>query len=112
VRAHRVAFILVNGETNLLVLHRCNNPACCNPSHLYAGSWSDNTKQSVRENRHVDNRGERHGNSKLQPEDIKEILSLRKAGYLQHEIAKRFGISRSQVSNICRGKSWSHITGI
>ena len=77
VRTYRAAFVLENGDTDLLVCHRCNNPARCNPSHLYAGSHSANTKQSVQERRHVDNSGERHGNSKLTKKDVVKILNLR-----------------------------------
>jgi hypothetical protein len=34
------------------VLHRCDNPKCCNPDHLFAGSMSDNTKDAVAKGRH------------------------------------------------------------
>ncbi|GMU26245.1 MAG: hypothetical protein AMXMBFR16_11500 [Candidatus Uhrbacteria bacterium] len=46
-RAHRVAYVLTYGPTNLSVLHKpviCHNPACCNPKHLYAGTTSDNAR--------------------------------------------------------------------
>jgi hypothetical protein len=40
--AHRLAYELINGPTNLFTLHSCNNPVCCNPFHLYAGTQKQN----------------------------------------------------------------------
>lgn len=112
VRSHRVAFALIKGDTEFLVLHHCNNPACCNPAHLYAGTCEDNTKQSVREDRHVNNCGEVHGNNKLSEDDVRTIFSMYKEGYLQREIAEKFEISRAYVSQICSRKAWKYLVGI
>ena len=44
--AHRVAWILTNGEipNGKNILHTCDNPPCCNPKHLYAGTQLDNCR--------------------------------------------------------------------
>ena len=47
--AHRVAWALFNGEPgpNVLILHTCDNRACCNPAHLYPGTHADNTRDML-----------------------------------------------------------------
>jgi len=107
-RANRIAFVITNGDTKLQVCHTCNNPPCCNPAHLYAGTQLDNVKQAIRENR-LDSRGEKHGLAKLTESDVREIRALYVDGWLQREIAEVFGIVQQQVSHICRGKRWKHI---
>lgn len=110
-RAHRIALAVTYGDTKLLICHRCNNPACCNPKHLYAGTQKDNIQQCYAEgrNRHGDNRGENHGNAKLVESDICEIRRLRVDGWLLREIAEEYDISFQQVSKVCRKKLWKHV---
>lgn len=52
-RSHRVAFELGGGEIpdGQCVLHRCDNPACCNPAHLFVGTFNDNVQDMVRKGR-------------------------------------------------------------
>ena len=105
--AHRVAFVVTNGDTKLQVCHTCNNPPCCNPNHLYAGTQKDNMDQCVAEGR--SNRGESSSSAKLTEFDVYAIRWLRAGGWLQREIAEEYGICQSQVSRICLGKNWKHI---
>ena len=114
-RAHRVAYVITNGDTELEVLHWCNHPWCCNPNHLYAGTQKRNMQQCVADGRladnwrGIDNRGERCGSAKLTESDVREICRRYANGELQREIAEGYGISQVQVSRICRGASWKHI---
>ncbi len=100
VRAHRFAYALVNGEpgTQEVVRHICDNPPCCNPDHLVAGSQAQNVSD-------MHERGRRKYSSRLTHDQIREIIARSRAGERQANIARRFGISASYVSNITRGKA-------
>jgi len=110
-RVHRVAFAIMNGDAELQVCHHCNNPPCCNPKHLYAGTQVDNIQQCIAEGRFTrgDNCGEKQGHAKLTEADVREIRRLREGGWLQREIAEEYGIYQSTVSKICLGRNWKHI---
>jgi hypothetical protein len=109
-KAHRVAWEQVNKEIpkGMCVLHKCDNRRCCNPSHLFLGTYQDNAADRQKKGRTVipDNRGENCGTSKLSNDDV---LTIRSAGGLQKDIAKMFGVSISLVSQIRSGKIWKHI---
>lgn len=57
--AHRAAYILANGEIppGLHILHSCDNPPCCNPEHLRAGTHQDNVADKVSRSRCRNGRG-------------------------------------------------------
>jgi hypothetical protein len=59
--AHRVAWVLANGEIpgGLWVLHKCDNRLCSNPEHLFLGTQTDNMQDMAKKGRHVGNRGKR-----------------------------------------------------
>ncbi len=79
--AHRVAFVITNGDTKLQVCYTCNNPSCCDPNHLYAGTQKDNVQQCCAEGRH------RNGRGGITKSEVYEIRVLRANGWLQREIA-------------------------
>jgi len=108
-QTHRVAFAVTNGDTDLLVLHTCDNPPCCNPNHLFAGTIKINSQQRDDRGRAANTRGEGNGHTKLTEDDVHEIRRLYAGGWLQHEIAEDYGISQSTVSKICTYKNWKHI---
>ncbi len=91
----------------LEVRHGCNNPSCVNIDHLSIGTSADNSMDMVLSDRST--RGERHTNSKLKNEDIREIRRLRSLGWLQKDIAARFGVCRPMISMILSGHNWAHI---
>lgn len=102
--AHRYMYELVNGvlPAHVMVCHRCDNPPCCNPDHLFAGSHTDNMVDRNSKGRQARTRG----NSKLTEHEARQIkLDPRP----HHEIAVAFVISRSTVSFIKSGRRWVNL---
>jgi hypothetical protein len=106
--AHRVAYEFAFGPIpdGLVVCHRCDNPACVNPSHMFLGTQSDNMADMNAKGRHA--RGEGSG-GKLSASDIPAIRAALAAGEAQESVGRRFGITQSAVSRIKLGKNWRHV---
>lgn len=130
ISAHRIAFAITRLMTpaRLFVLHRCDNPPCCNPLHLLIGTAKDNTRDATLKGRmkfkpcdsshfnigkwhveHMPFRGESHPAAKLTEEKVYQIKTALSSGEKGVDIAKRFGCSTYTVSNIKLGKQWSHV---
>lgn len=112
--AHRFALMVTNGEPtldNIYALHRCDNPPCCNPAHLYWGSNGDNQRDAYSRNRRVAPgvRGSRNGKSKLTEYEVVEIKELIKTGFKAGFIAKKFGRAYTTISEIRRGANWKWV---
>jgi len=106
-RSHRVAWILKYGSIpeGKQVLHHCDNRACVHDDHLFLGSHQDNMCDRDSKNRQPHNRG----HSKLLENQVIQIKELLISGKTQISIAKTFGISQSQISNIRQQKQWHGI---
>lgn len=89
--------------SGLFVLHRCDNPPCVRPSHLFVGTQKDNAQDAIKKGRFV--RGSRNGGSKITEA---QAVAIRVDRRTQMEIAAAYGISQSNVSLIKLGKHWGH----
>jgi hypothetical protein len=111
VKAHRCAHELTRGPLEgLKSLHRCDNPPCCNPIHLFSGTPADNAHDRDAKGRTrnglVSLPGELNPAAKIDRQTAEEIREARRRGLLLREIAEGFGLSQSQVRNIVTGASW------
>jgi hypothetical protein len=112
-RVHRVAWSITRGKlipSDMCVCHKCDNPICVNPEHLFLGTRSDNMRDMVSKGRHGGPPPSAPGSSnpaaKLTENDIDEIRLRLNSGETQRKIANSFGVSQSQISNIKRGLRW------
>ena len=104
--AHRLSFEIFKKENpkNKFVCHKCDNPLCINPEHLFLGTQKDNLKDAKNKNRMIN--GESHYRSKLKINDILEIKKMCKSGITQKLISKKFNVSESNISKINSNKTW------
>lgn len=108
-RCHRIAWELAYGiiPNSLLVLHKCDNPSCLNPEHLFLGTISDNNKDCVFKGRASGNSSQHTSGAyatKLTSIQVQEIRKIKEIS--QKQIAKKFHISQAHVSDIRSFKSW------
>lgn len=118
-KAHRVSFELGRGPvpSGALVCHRCDNPPCVNPDHLFLGTIADNNRDRQQKGRsknlfrsdasHPARRrsGSGHWCAKLSDEDVRSIRSRVACGESQTAVAASFSVNAATVSRIVR-REW------
>jgi hypothetical protein len=99
---HRMMYQIVNGiiDSEICVCHRCDNPKCVNPEHLFAGTRFDNAVDAAKKNRL------KH---KLTLPEVSEIRRLYLEGFTQTELATMFSVSQSHVSRMCARSRRQHV---
>lgn len=105
--AHRLAWSLINGPipNGMRVCHKCDNPPCFNPLHLFLGTDADNAHDRDRKNRVQ--HGPRHYSSKLTENQVLVIRAkYQKGTYGFKKLASEFGVSSASVRKILSGRSW------
>jgi hypothetical protein len=111
-KAHRWAYELFYGFSPEVVRHRCDNPPCCNPEHLLGGTHADNVADRIERGRSRYNpvKGELVGSAKLTADMVLEIRTeYAGGGVTQIQLASKFNVDQTQISNIIRRKEWRHI---
>lgn len=109
-KAHRVSFELYKGTIpeGLQVCHKCDNPSCVNPDHLWLGTAKDNAMDMAKKGRQVGPFGEKQHLSKLTESDVIEIRKL-KLSYTYIEIGEMYGVYYSTIEKIVNGRTWKHV---
>lgn len=110
IMAHRLAWQIENGPIpdGMSVCHRCDNPKCINPAHLFLGTNVDNMADMKAKGRGNGPRGADNYMAKLTDENVASIKQM--LPYMsQMQIAALFGVSQSTVSLIALGKVWKHV---
>jgi hypothetical protein len=107
--AHRLSWCLFNGGIlgGMLVLHKCDNPSCVNPEHLFLGSHKDNAidrESKGRGNRPI---GENNPSAKLTNKDVCEIRESCDEGDSISRIAERYGVTQKCIYDIRSNRTWN-----
>lgn len=127
--AHRVSFILAGGSLEgekHNACHACDNPSCCNPRHIFAGTAADNVSDRELKGRGNQPTGDRHGSrtmperrprgehnwsSKLTDSQVIEIRARYGAGGVTHRcLGAEYGMDHTNILRIIQRKTWAHVT--
>lgn len=102
-RAHAFSYELHHGPIpdGLYICHKCDNPPCVNPNHLFPGTNSENIIDCILKGR--------HGQAKLNAEAVREIRALAASGKSGSEIARSFGLNKTTVCRVISRKTWAYI---
>ena len=111
-RAHRFSWTIHYGKIlrKLQVLHKCDNPSCVNPTHLFLGTNQDNVNDKMNKGRENPSKGSNHYISKLKEKDIPKIKILYKTGnFTLKEIAKKYKVYYTTIQKIVTNQTWKHV---
>ena len=129
-QATRVAFFVATGvdPLDMDVCHKCDNPPCCNPEHLFLGTRADNVNDMISKGRAHFQRypakprvrpayirkgkplGARNGQAKLDESTVRRIREMYQKSKITHDqIAAELGVARTLIGKIIRRQIWRHI---
>lgn len=110
--AHRVSYDVFVGTIpkGINVCHKCDNPSCVNPEHLFLGTQKDNIHDMHSKGRGIKSCewtwGEKHKNSKLTEQDVIMIYG---SDLSSRELANLLNVSSNLIVRIRAGKTWKHL---
>jgi hypothetical protein len=111
--AHRFAYEFFYGVNpgSMLVCHKCDNPPCCRPSHLFLGTAEDNMRDAMQKGRlsgHHINLGESNGAAKLTQCDVEEIrrLYVRRGEWNFAKLGLKYGVASGTIRDVIIGETW------
>jgi hypothetical protein len=117
IRAHRLSFAVSSGKdpADFLVCHRCDNPPCINPNHLFLGSYADNNADMKAKGRRKSSyptiplRGSLNGGAVLTEALVMEARLRRANGETYQAISDSFGVQYHTIRLAVIGRSWGHM---
>jgi len=107
--AHRVSWEIHNGliKKGLHILHRCDNPPCVNPEHLFIGTNAENVADAIKKGRNA--KGSQCTRAKLNEKIVTEMKKMFKNGSTYKEVTNKFGFNHHTVYSAIKGITWRHV---
>ena len=118
IMAHRISWTIHNGEIphKKGIFHKCDNPVCANPEHLFLGDLKDNIADMISKGRGGMQLGKfpvKYGSdnpsAKISEDAAKAIIVLSDAGFTGRQLSELFGLDKSYIRRIARGENWAHL---
>ena len=115
IKAHRLSYEIFNDtklDSSVCVCHRCDNPRCVNPQHLYLGTQQENLADMFRKKRNSPPpllAGTKNPKAKLDAEKVQRAFSLRRQGLTTYQIADELGVCRTAICSVLNRKTWRSI---
>ena len=109
ISAHRLSYLLFKGDIppGHEICHKCDNPCCINPDHLFTGTRQDNVNDREQKGRSVVLRGENNGRAKMTANDVYAARAERASkGTSYHALAGKYGVSKKTIMDAVKGKHW------
>lgn len=108
-KAHKVSWVMHRGNVpaGMFVCHRCDNPRCVNPEHLFIGTPKENTQDALEKNRML--KGEKNGQHKLTAAQVLAIRARSAAGETRESLAAEFDVWSACICKIVKRQRWKHI---
>jgi len=100
-RVHRIVWVEHNGPTDLYILHKCDNPKCCNIEHLFAGTQADNVADMINKGR-----GNTGVGFKL---TVNDVLAIRSSTESNAALAKKLNVQRATVMKARSKRTWKEL---
>ena len=111
--AHRYSYRITYGafDDELCVCHRCDNPACVRPDHLFLGTKGDNNRDMFAKKRGVfcHRKAEEHQRAKLTNDDVQFIRRRIHEGETISALAAKYGVTITAIWNMWNGRSWTSV---
>lgn len=106
----RVSYWLMNGVWPVAALHTCDNPACCNPRHIFSGTRKDNFIDMKIKGRHTQATGTDYPQAKLTDNIVSQIRhEVKSCGASCQDIARRMGLNASTIYDAVSSRTWAHV---
>jgi HNH endonuclease len=113
VPAHRASWMIFKKKEipkGLFICHKCDNPSCVRPSHLFLGTNSDNIQDAIKKNRMKGPRGEKQHCAIFTTEEVLEIRRMSAEDKINgNRIANHYGVDRHRIYDILKRITWKHI---
>ena len=115
VKASRISWVFRHGEIKRgnEMCHRCDNPPCINPDHMFSGTHFENMTDAKMKGRmkcpSKGKIGELNNSAKLTAEKVLKIRKLWACGHSMTKLGKKFKVTRHCISFVCRRIKWKHI---